>query len=64
MDYEKFNCSHLVQNAEELKSLIGNIDKLESKKANYKQFISNYFYCLDGKSANRIKKFVVQEHET
>ncbi|MGB5820711.1 MAG: hypothetical protein WBG90_14595 [Saonia sp.] len=58
MDYEKYDCSHTIQNAKELESLIGNIDKLESKKVNYQQFIPDYFYSLDGKSAYRIKKFI------
>ncbi len=58
MDYETYDCSHVIQNAKELESLIGNIDKLESKKASYKQFISDYFYLLDGKSAHRIKKLI------
>ena len=58
LDYEKFNCSHVVQDAKELENLIVNVDRLESKKANYQQFISDYFYSLDGKSAERIRKFI------
>jgi len=64
MDYEAFDCSHLVENSGELKDLIEHLDKLESKKVNYKQFISDYFYALDGMSANRIKKFITQENTT
>lgn len=62
MDYEKFDCSHVVQNANQLEELIGKVDSLESKKANYQQFISDYFYSLDGNSAERIKKFIAQNN--
>lgn len=62
MDYEKFDCSHVVKNANELEELIGKVDSLESKKANYQQFISDYFYRLDGKSAERIQKFISQNN--
>lgn len=60
MDYEKFDCSHVVKNAKELEELIGKVDSLESKKANYQKFISDYFYSLDGKSAERIKNVIIQ----
>lgn len=58
MDYEKYNCSHLVTNAKELQSILRDKGQLEARKTNYDKFISDYFYRLDGKSAERISKYI------
>lgn len=58
MDYETRDCSHLISDADQLKRLIRDKGTLESKKANYPNFTSDYFYRLDGKSAERISGFI------
>lgn len=59
MEYEKFGCSHLVRNAAELQSLISDTHKLTSKTNTYPEFLKAYFYSLDGKSALRIRDFIL-----
>lgn len=59
MDYETRDCSHIIAEPQQLKRLIRNQDKLESKKANYPNFTADYFYRLDGKSAERISRYIL-----
>ena len=58
MDYENFNCSHMVSGAEELALLLADSDLLYSKMTNYDTFISKYFFKLDGSASERIMSFV------
>lgn len=61
MDYENRQCSHLIAQPEELKTLLRDKETLESKKINYPQFTSDFFYSLDGRSAERISKFITSK---
>lgn len=58
MEYEKFDCSHIIGRSKELKMLLRDAPLLESKKVNYPQFIFDYFYSLDGRSSERISNFI------
>ena len=58
LDYNKYDCSLEVFDAQGLKTNIENPDKLFSKIENYESFISKYFYRLDGNSTERIINFV------
>ncbi len=54
MEYNEFNCSHSIKNSYSLDNLLDNLELLNSKKTNYENFITEYFYKLDGGSAFRI----------
>jgi CDP-glycerol glycerophosphotransferase (TagB/SpsB family) len=59
MEYELFNCSHVISNEKDLRGLLKNTELLNSKKENYKSFIDSYFYRLDGDSKLRIKNYII-----
>ena len=61
MDYEDYNCSLLVADAIALKKTLGDITVLYSKIPNYKNYVENYFYKLDGMAAQRIIEIVTGE---
>lgn len=58
MDYENFDCSHTIHTASELKSLTNDINTLYSKLSNYKNYIENYFFKIDGEASVRIADYI------
>ncbi|MBL7859881.1 MAG: hypothetical protein JNJ65_01885 [Cyclobacteriaceae bacterium] len=58
MDYEAFNCSHIFSTSQEIKRLLDTPELVFSKVVNYSDFVSHYFFELDGNSAERIKKYI------
>jgi CDP-glycerol glycerophosphotransferase (TagB/SpsB family) len=59
MSYEDFDCSHLFETSDQLHKIISNPATVISKLQNYFPFVNYYFGKLDGSSAKRIKKYIV-----
>ena len=59
--YEDYDCCITVTNYTELLDTLKTEKQLYSKFSNYDKFISDFFYVLDGKSSERMKKAIVHE---
>ena len=60
LDFDFFNCSHNISNAQDLIELITNQEKVYSKIDNYENYLDKYFYKLDGMSSHRIIKHLIE----
>ena len=63
MPYEKYDCSFNANNYHEINALLINPERLNSKRENYFQFISDYYFKLDGQSMKRICNYLENYHE-
>lgn len=59
--YEDYDCCITVTNYTELLDTLKTEKQLYSKFSNYDKFISDFFYVLDGKSSERMKKAIAHE---
>jgi hypothetical protein len=54
LDYDRLNCCITIKSSKELKEVLSDMTMINSKIKNYNDFISQYFYKLDGRASKRI----------
>lgn len=59
LDYENMDCCLVVENQNDLASILSNKTLINSKILNYQNYIEKCFYKLDGNSAERIKEVIL-----